>query len=85
MPREHIGVRHVRRKSTMVLGKRLLREHIGVRRMVWQKKDLGKTGHREDRTLSDVAEVKTFYSGSKGRVTSQKCKSTQKKEFFIII
>ena len=41
-------------------------------------KDLGKTGHREDRTLSDVAEVKTFDWGSKGRVTSQKCKSTQK-------
>ena len=34
------------------------------------RKDLGKTGHREDRTLSDVAEVKTFDSGSKGRVTS---------------
>ena len=42
-------------------------------------KDLGKIGHQEDRTLSDVAEVKTFDSGSKGRVTSQKkCKSTQK-------
>ena len=41
-------------------------------------KDLGKTGHREDRTLSDVAEVKNFDWGSKGRVTSQKCKSTQK-------
>ena len=44
------------------------------------RKDLGKTGHREDRTLSDVAEVKTFDWGSKGRVTSQKkCKSTKKK------
>ena len=42
------------------------------------RKDLGKTGHREDRTLSDVAEVKTFDWGSKGRVTSKKCKSTQK-------
>ena len=41
------------------------------------RKDLGKTGHREDRTLSDVAEVKTFDWGSKRRVTSQKCKSTQ--------
>ena len=29
-----------------------------------------KTGHLEDRTLSDVAEVKTFDWGSKGRVTS---------------
>ena len=38
LPREHIGVRHVRRKSTMVLGKRLPSEHIGVRRMVWQEK-----------------------------------------------
>ena len=36
------------------------------------RKDLGKTGHREDRTLSDVVEVKTFDWGSKGRVTSQK-------------
>ena len=35
------------------------------------RKDLGiKTGHLEDRTLSDVAEVKTFDWGSKGRVTS---------------
>ena len=35
------------------------------------KKDLGKKiGHLEDRTLSDVAEVKTFDWGSKGRVTS---------------
>ena len=41
-------------------------------------KDLGKTGHREDRTLSDVAEVKTFDWGLKGRVTSQKYKSAQK-------
>ena len=72
MPHEHIGVRHVCRKSTMVLGKQFPREHIVVRRMVWQKKDLGKTRHLEDRTLSDVAEVKTFDWGSKGRVTSQK-------------
>jgi len=36
------------------------------------KKDLGKKiGHLEDRTLSDVAEVKTFEWGSKGRVTSR--------------
>ena len=34
------------------------------------RKDLGKIGHREDRTLSDVAEVQTFDWGSKGRVTS---------------
>ena len=34
----------------------------------------------EDRTLSDVAEVKTFDPGSKGRVTSQKRKSTHKKK-----
>ena len=34
------------------------------------RKDLGKTGHREDRTLSDVTEVKKFYWGSKGRLTS---------------
>ena len=71
MPHEHIGVRHVRRKNTMVLGKRLPRDHIGVRRMVWQERPRQKkTGHLEDRTLSDVAEVKTFDSGSKGRVTS---------------
>ena len=43
----------------MVLGKRLPREHIDVRPMVWQK-DLGKTGHLEDRTLFDVAEEKKF-------------------------
>ena len=43
----------------MVLCKQLLREHIGVRHMVWQK-DLGKIGHLEDRTLFDVTEGKTF-------------------------
>ena len=68
--REHIGVRHVRRKRKMVLGKRLLREHIGVRCMVWQEKTKAKTGHLEDRMLSDVGEEKTFDSWSKGRVTS---------------
>ena len=44
-------------------------------------KDLGKTGHREDRTLSDVAEVKTFDWGSKGRVTSGINVSPPKKKF----
>ena len=34
------------------------------------RKDLGKTAHLEDRTLSDVAEEKTFDWWSKGRVTS---------------
>ena len=43
----------------MVLGKRLLREHIGVKHMVWQK-DLGKIRHLEDRTLFDVTEGKIF-------------------------
>ena len=43
----------------MVLGKRLLREHIGVRNMVWQK-DLGKIRHLEDKTLFDVTEGKKF-------------------------
>ena len=33
------------------------------------RKDLGKTGHLEDRMLSDVAEEKTFDWWSKGRVT----------------
>ena len=42
------------------------------------RKDLGKTGHLEDKTLSDVAEEKNFDWWSKERVTSQKCKSTQK-------
>ena len=57
-----------------MLGKRLLRGHIGVRRMVWQERPRQekKTGHLEDRTLSDVVEVKNFDWGSKGRVTSQK-------------
>ena len=54
----------------MVLGKRLPREHIGVRRMVWQEKTKAKTGHLEDRTLSDVAEEKNFDWWSEGRVTS---------------
>ena len=54
-----------------MLGKRLPREHISVRHMVWQERPRQKkTGHLEDRTLSDVAEVKTFDCGSKGRVTS---------------
>ena len=70
LPHEHIGVRHARRKSTMVLGKRFPREHIGVRHMVWQERPRQKkTGHPEDKTLSDVAEVRTFDWGSKGRVT----------------
>ena len=43
----------------MVLGKRLPREHIGVRHMVGQK-DLGKDRHLEDRTLFDVTKEKTF-------------------------
>ena len=34
------------------------------------RKYLGITGHLEDRALSDVAEVKNFDWGSKGRVTS---------------
>ena len=34
------------------------------------RKDLGKTGHLEDRTLSDVAEEKTFDWWSEERVTS---------------
>ena len=47
------------------------REHIGVRHMVWQERPRQKkTGHLKDRTLSDVAEVKNFDWGSKGRVTS---------------
>ena len=53
-----------------MLGKRLPREHIGVRRMVWQEKTYAKTGHLEDRTLFDVAEEKPFDRCSKGRVTS---------------
>ena len=52
-----------------MLGKRLPREHIGVRHMVWQK-DLGKTRHLEDRTLFDVTEEKNFNWWLKGRVTS---------------
>ena len=46
--------------STLVLG-------------IWcgKNKDLGKTGHLEDRTLSDVTEEKTFDWWSKGRVTSE--------------
>ena len=64
--REHIGVRHVHRKSTMVLGKRFPREHIGVAR-----KYLGKNGHLKERTLSDVPKEKTFDWWSKGRVTSE--------------
>ena len=40
----------------MVLGKRLPREHIGVRHMVWQKGLGKKIGHLEDRTLFDVTE-----------------------------
>ena len=35
------------------------------------RKDLGRTGHREDRMLSDVVEEKTFDWWSKGRVTSE--------------
>ena len=54
----------------MVLGKRLPREYIGVRHMVWQKY-LGKDGHLEDSTLFDVVEEKTFTLGLKGRVTSE--------------
>ena len=42
-----------------VLGKRLPNEHIGVRNMVWQRPRQN-SGHLEDRTLSDVAEEKTF-------------------------
>ena len=42
-----------------MLGKRLLREHIGVRHMVWQK-DLGKIRDLEDRMLFDVTEGKIF-------------------------
>ena len=34
------------------------------------RKDLGRTGHLEDRTLSDVAEEKNFDWWSEGRVTS---------------
>ena len=34
------------------------------------RKDLGKNGHLEDRTLFDVTEEKTFDLWSKGRVTS---------------
>ena len=34
------------------------------------RKDLGKTRHLEDSTLSDVAEVKSFDWWSEGRVTS---------------
>ena len=34
------------------------------------RKDLGKAGHLEDRTMSDVAEEKSFDWWSKGRVTS---------------
>ena len=50
-----------------MLGKRLLREQIGVRRMVWQERPRQKkTGHLEDRTLSDVADVKTLTGGQKG-------------------
>ena len=35
------------------------------------RKDLGKTGNLEDRTMSDVAEEKNFDWWSKGRVTSE--------------
>ena len=35
-----------------------------------KKRPRKKAGHLEDRTLSDVAEVKNFDSGSKGRVSS---------------
>ena len=59
----------------MVLGKRLLHEHIGVAR-----KDLAKTGHLEDRTLSDVTEEKTFDWWSKERVTSEIDVSPPKKK-----
>ena len=54
----------------MLLGKRLSREHIGVRHMVWQK-DLGKIRYLEDRTLFDVTEGETFNQQLKGRVTSE--------------
>ena len=46
------------------------------------RKDLGKkkTGHLEDRTLSDVVEEKTFDWWSKGRVTSEIDVSPPKKK-----
>ena len=59
LPREHTSVRHICCRSTMVLGKWLPREQIGVRHMVW-KKDVGKIGHVEDRTLFDVTEGRNF-------------------------
>ena len=62
----------------MVLGKRLLREHIGVRHMVWQK-DLGKIRHLEDRMLFDVTEGKKFNQWLKWRVTSKKFVGPHKK------
>ena len=43
------------------------------------RKDLGKTRHLEDRTLSDVAEEKNFDWLSKERVTSEMNVSPPKK------
>ena len=59
LPREHIGVRNICYRSTMVLGKQLPHEHIGVSHMVWQKTK-EKFRHLENRTLFDVTEGKTF-------------------------
>ena len=55
LPREHIGVRHICCRRTMVLGKQFAAWALWCGKKTWEK-----TRHLEDRMLFDVTEEKTF-------------------------